>query len=84
MGLIEFARRPDMTKIDRAFTERRSGKDRRRIIHIKRFFFKGNERRRAADRRSKKERRSGWIRISKWSSVPLSKLKIAKFLKNKN
>ena len=73
-----------MTKIDRAFTERRSGKDRRRIIQIKRFFFKGNDRRSVTDRRSKKERRAGWIRITKWSSVPLSKLKIAKFLKIKN
>ena len=73
-----------MTKIDRAFTERRSGKDRRRIIQIKRFFFKGTDRRSVADRRSKKERRTGWIRITKWSSVPLSKLKIAKFLKIKN
>lgn len=69
-----------MTKIDRAFTERRSGKDRRRIIQLRRFFFKGDKRQNIADRRTKKERRSGWIRISKWSSVPLSKLKIAKFL----
>jgi hypothetical protein len=70
-----------MTKTDRAFMERRSGKDRRRIFQLERFFYKGEDRRRSKDRRAKEERRTGWIRISKWSSAPLSKLKIAKFLK---
>ena len=71
-----------MNKIDRAFVERRSGKDRRRIFQLERFFYKGEDRRTSSDRRATKERRSGWIRISKWSSAPLAKLKIAKFLKS--
>ena len=70
-----------MDKIDRAFVERRSGKDRRRIFQLERFFYKGEDRRNSGDRRASIERRTGWIRISKWSSAPLSKLKIAKFLK---
>jgi len=35
----------------------------------------------AMDRRSVKDRRrSGWVRVSQWSSVYLKGLKIAKFL----
>jgi hypothetical protein len=33
------------------------------------------------DRRSQEERRDGWVRISKWSSVNLHGLKISKYLK---
>ena len=80
--LYRVVRRPDMTRIERAFSERRSGKDRRRIIQIERFFYKGEDRRVVSDRRMTDERRTGWIRISKWSSAPLKKLKIAKFLKS--
>jgi hypothetical protein len=50
-------------------------------MQIQRFFFKGLERRGANDRRENEERRRGWIRVSKWSSAPLAKLRIAKFLK---
>jgi hypothetical protein len=50
-------------------------------MQIQRFFFKGLERRGANDRRENEERRSGWIRVSKWSSAPLADLKIGKFLK---
>jgi hypothetical protein len=71
-----------MVITDRAFIERRSGKDRRRKMQIQRFFFKGLERRGTKDRRKSEERRDGWIRISKWSSAPLAELKIAKFLKD--
>ncbi|MFZ0131674.1 MAG: hypothetical protein WAK95_03970 [Desulfobacterales bacterium] len=70
-----------MMIVNRAFLERRSGKDRRRRMQIQRFFFKGLERRNPKDRRATAERRTGWIRVSKWSSAPLAKLKIAKFLK---
>jgi hypothetical protein len=70
-----------MDTIDRAFLERRSGKERRRRMQIQRFFFKGLERRCANDRRGNEERRRGWIRVSKWSSAPLAELKIGKFLK---
>lgn len=70
-----------MAEIDRAFIERRSGRDRRRKIRFENFFFRGSERRKACDRRNRQERRSGWIRISKWSSAPLARLKLGKFLK---
>ncbi|MGD8955661.1 MAG: hypothetical protein PVI45_14905, partial [Desulfobacterales bacterium] len=70
-----------MVTTDRAFLERRSGKERRRKMQIQRFFFKGLERRSENDRRENEERRRGWIRVSKWSSAPLAELKIGKFLK---
>ena len=65
----------------RIIPERRTGKDRRRIFSLHRFFHKGPERRKAMhDRRAQEERRDGWIRISKWSSVNLQDLKISKYL----
>jgi hypothetical protein len=65
----------------RIIPERRSGKDRRRIFSLHRFFYKGLERREALhDRRLQEERRDGWVRISKWSSVNLHELKISKYL----
>ncbi|UCE56766.1 MAG: hypothetical protein JSV31_15360 [Desulfobacterales bacterium] len=70
-----------MTAIKRAFSERRTGKDRRRIFNLHRFFYKGHERREVLqDRRSQEERRDGWVRISKWSSMKLHDLKISKYL----
>jgi len=61
----------------RIIPERRTGKDRRRIFSLRRFFHKGLERRKALhDRRLQEERRDGWVRISKWSSVNLHGLKI--------
>ena len=71
-----------MPEVFRRFPERRTGKDRRRIFNILRFLYNGPERRKALhDRRSQEERRYGWIRISKWSSVNLHNLKIFKYLK---
>ena len=65
----------------RIIPERRTGKDRRKIFSLHRFFHKGPERRKALhDRRLLEERRDGWVRISKWSSVNLHDLKISKFL----
>ena len=64
----------------RAFLERRSGKDRRRIFSLHRYFYRGTERRTLNDRRVNEERRDGWVRISKWSSVNLHDLKIAKYV----
>jgi hypothetical protein len=65
----------------RIIPERRSGKDRRRIFSLHRFFYKGLERREALhDRRLQEERRDGWVRISKWSSVNLYDLKISRYL----
>ena len=70
-----------MSAIPRASSERRSGKDRRKIVSLHRFFYKGPERRNTIyDRRSQEERRDGWVRISKWSSVEMQSLKIAKYV----
>ncbi|MFW9825064.1 MAG: hypothetical protein ACFFE4_19140 [Candidatus Thorarchaeota archaeon] len=66
----------------RKFPERRSGKDRRKIFNMRRFFYHRPERRKALqDRRSQEERRDGWVRTNKWSSVNLQDLKISKYLK---
>jgi hypothetical protein len=70
-----------MSVIKRAFIERRSGRDRRIKFCLGRFFYKGSEKRCSTDRRLQIERRDGWVRISKWSSVSLPDLKIARFLK---
>ena len=70
-----------MPEVFRKFPERRTGKDRRRIFNLHRFFYKGLERRKALkDRRSQEERRDGWVRISKWSSAKLHNLKISRYL----
>ena len=74
-------RRLEMPEVFRRFPERRNGKDRRKIFKLHRFFYKGPERRKdLQDRRSQEERRDGWVRISRWSSVNLDDLKISKFL----
>ena len=70
-----------MSEIKRESPERRSGKNRRRIFSLHRFFYKGPERRKVLqDQRSQEERRDGWVRISKWSSMKLHDLKISKYL----
>ncbi len=69
-----------MSETHRAYSERRSGKDRRRIFSLHRFFYNGPERRDLKDRRSQEEKRDGWVRISKWSSVNIRELKIAKYV----
>jgi hypothetical protein len=70
-----------MPQVLRIIPERRTGKDRRKVFSLHRFFHKGLERRKALhDRRAQEERRDGWVRIDKWSSAHLSDLKIAKFL----
>ena len=70
-----------MSQVLRIIPERRTGRDRRRVFSLHSFFHKGPERRMAVhDRRLQEERRDGWVRISKWSSVNLHDLKISKFL----
>ena len=65
----------------RAPVDRRSVTDRRKRLKRGRLFGHKPENRRSLQRRRQGERRSGWIRISKWSSVKLRNLKISKFLK---
>jgi hypothetical protein len=60
--------------------DRRSGRDRRKIVSIARIFFRDPNRRKS-ERRSLAERRLDWVKIDKWSSVCLNHLKIARFLK---
>ena len=70
-----------MSQFLRVIPERRAANDRRKIVSIQRFFYKGPERRKAPyERRSQNERRDGWIRISKWSSTRFHDLKISKYL----
>ncbi len=69
-------------KMDRrSMQDRRTGKERRRLLNIRKYFFSLQDRRASTERRNDAERRTGWIRLTKWSSVYLPKLKIAKFLK---
>ena len=71
-----------MYSLKRNSYDSRSGRDRRRIISLDRFLFKGLDRRRNLnDRRSQEERREGWVRIDKWSSAYLPGLKIARYLR---
>ncbi len=67
----------------RSKIERRSGKDRRKKINLNRLFYHGQEKRILKARRFKVERRDGWVRLGKWSSVYLWDLKISKFLKRR-
>jgi len=67
-----------MSEFKRAIPERRSGKNRRRIFGVHRFLYSGPQRRILQDRRTPEERRDGWVRISKWSSMNLRDLKISK------
>jgi hypothetical protein len=70
-----------MTEETRPFLDRRSGMDRRKAYRLG-FFSKGrSEKREGTERRRRDERREGWVRLDKWSSVQLNGLKIGKFLK---
>jgi len=69
-----------MNNVNRTPFDRRSGKERRRVFSLHRLCYKGSEKRVAQDRRSQFERRDGWVRIGKWSSVKMQDLKIAKYL----
>jgi hypothetical protein len=70
-----------MDRVKRSFSDRRSGKDRRKILSLRHLRYKGSARRTLMDRRSKIERRDGWVKIGKWSSVKIQYLKISKYLR---
>jgi hypothetical protein len=72
-----------MPKNQRSFIERRTGKDRRRRFSIKRLFLRQPDRRKSRERRTAIERRASWIRVSRWSSAPLDRLKISKYILRK-
>jgi len=49
--------------------DRRSGRDRREVYDPVYFLYGGIERRIGEERRSRVERRLGWLRVSEWYSV---------------
>jgi hypothetical protein len=65
-----------MPEIKRASIDRRSGEDCRVVYNLDYFRNGGLERRKGKDRRTKGERRFGWVRVSKWSSVNIRELKL--------
>lgn len=69
-----------MDTIKRSSQDRRSGKDRRRLISLQTWFYKDDNRRQHSRRGNQPERRDGWVKLDRWSSVRLADLKIAKFL----
>jgi hypothetical protein len=73
-----------MTEQTRSFLDRRSGTDRRKAYRTSFLSKGGTQKGKAKERRSREERREGWVRVDKWSSVQLDGLKIAKFLKQAN
>jgi hypothetical protein len=55
---------------ERSPVDRRSeGDTRRKASEIHVIKYKGSERRRRKDRRQESERRDGWLRNKRWSSV---------------
>ena len=56
-----------MRKERRSGRDRRSNEDGRRLFSFYSPFYAGVDRRRG-ERRRKAERRSGWVRVSEWSS----------------
>ena len=65
-----------MSVIEREAIDRRSAADRRIAYDLDYFQNGGIERRKVKDRRSQAERRDGWIRISRWTSVNIQGLKL--------
>jgi hypothetical protein len=51
------------------YLDRRSGEDRRQVYDSDYFLNGGVDRRKGKDRRQQGERRDGYIRVTKWSSV---------------
>ncbi|MFZ1985677.1 MAG: hypothetical protein WAU91_14760 [Desulfatitalea sp.] len=70
-----------MNENDRSINDRRCGKDRRKFPSLKQFFAKDTGQRHSDQRRVEPERRTGWVRLTKWSSIDLKKYKISKFLR---
>jgi hypothetical protein len=58
----------DKRKAD-PYVDRRSGEDRRIVYDFDYWDSRGVERRSSKDRRQLKERRTGCVKVSKWSSV---------------
>ena len=70
-----------MEQLERAAKDRRSGKDRRNFSLFTRFFAPSSNPRSHEKRRVGSERRSEWVRTSRWSSINLKKYSISKYLR---
>lgn len=70
-----------MKQEERAVKDRRSGKDRREHSIFSRLFLKADKSRYQEQRRLGPERRSGWVRLTKWSSVNSERYSLLKYLK---
>ena len=59
--------------IKRTGVDRRSQIERRQVYSIDYFIKGGVERRRGVERRkNRRDRRTGWVRVNDWVSVPVS------------
>ena len=56
-------------RVSDPYLDRRSGDDKREVYDSSYFGSGGIERRKGKDRRQQGERRDGYVRVSKWSSV---------------
>lgn len=65
----------------RCMKDRRNGKDRRKLQMIKQLFARDPHQRGLQPRRTEPERRNGWIRLTRWSSIDLERFKIFKYLR---
>lgn len=70
-----------MNTQERAIQDRRSGKDRRKFQMIKQLFSSDPHHRSLQPRRRETERRNGWVRFTRWSSVELQRFNISKYLR---
>ena len=61
--------------LKRSPIDRRNSKDTREVHSLDYFQDGGRERRDFAERRRSEERRSDWVRVSKWCSVYVGKRK---------
>ena len=73
-----------MQKNLRSPIERRTVRNRRRRFSLRGFFFNRRDQRESRERRSTEERRGNWVRVCKWSSAPLNRLKLSKYLLGKS
>ena len=55
----------------RSGLDRRTGEERRERVVLDHFAEEPAERRKFTERRTKGEMRDGWVRVSRWSSVPV-------------
>jgi hypothetical protein len=59
-----------MNDEQKPMTERRSGRDRRKLFDVYHPADQGDEKQDGSENRVRKERRVEWRRVSKWGSVP--------------